>query len=268
VVNTVDDTDDGNCSPLHCSLREAINASNVVPGAQVINFDIPGVGPHVIQPNSSGNGSLPALTDAVTIDAASEPDFAGTPVVVINGAAALGGPGLNVAGGNSLIRGLVINGFGGSPGLALNRNGNTLRGNYVGTDVAGGAAVPNEEGIAVSGTNNAIGGTVPADRNVVSGNLGSGIQIGGAASGAIITGNFIGVTASGAGPLGNGTGINVNASGATIDGNFGLGIDLITGLGTGVTPNDALGADVGPNGLQNFPVLQVATSVGGTQLAI
>ena len=51
--------------------------------------------------------------------------------------------------------------------------------------------------------------------------------------------------------------------------NGGLGIDLLDGLGFGVTPNDPLDADGGPNGLQNFPaivsvIVGASTTVQGT----
>ena len=38
VVNSLDDTDDGLCGPVHCSLREAIKAANGSPGADTILF--------------------------------------------------------------------------------------------------------------------------------------------------------------------------------------------------------------------------------------
>ncbi len=80
VVNTVDDLDDGNCDADHCSLREAIAAANANPGADTIAFDIPGAGPHVIKLCSL----LPKLTDGgTTIDATTEPDYAGAPVVTL-----------------------------------------------------------------------------------------------------------------------------------------------------------------------------------------
>ena len=53
-VNTVDDVDDGTCDGVHCSLREAIKASNANVGfTDTIEFDIPGAGPHTIQPDSA-----------------------------------------------------------------------------------------------------------------------------------------------------------------------------------------------------------------------
>jgi titin len=45
--------------------------------------------------------------------------------------------------------------------------------------------------------------------------------------------------------------------------NGGLGIDLVYGY-EGVTPNDPLDADLGPNRLQNFPILSRATAVDAT----
>src|SRR6185503_11921522 len=57
--------------------------------------------------------------------------------------------------------------------------------------------------------------------------------------------NGLGIALTGAA---NGVTIRVNS----IHSNAGLGIDL---GGDGVTMNDPLDADTGPNGLQNFPVI-------------
>ncbi len=51
-VNTDDDIDNGVCTVLHCSLREAINASEADGVPSTIVFNIPGVGKHFIVPNS------------------------------------------------------------------------------------------------------------------------------------------------------------------------------------------------------------------------
>jgi hypothetical protein len=58
-------------------------------------------------------------------------------------------------------------------------------------------------------------------------------------------------------------------NGVTITGNSihdcgGLGIDLLSGSGGGVTPNDPGDNDTGGNGLQNFPVLLSATTIGSS----
>jgi hypothetical protein len=71
------------------SLRQALLESNSVAGTQTILFNIPGPGPHTIAPPST----LPTITEAVTIDGWSEPDFAGTPIIEIRGDGA--GTGVN-----------------------------------------------------------------------------------------------------------------------------------------------------------------------------
>ena len=51
------------------SLRQAITDANAGPGAETICFDIPGDGPHTIQPLSA----LPSISDPVTIDGLTQP---------------------------------------------------------------------------------------------------------------------------------------------------------------------------------------------------
>jgi hypothetical protein len=67
------------------------------------------------------------------------------------------------------------------------------------------------------------------------------------------------------------TGVFVSSleNGVTITGNSihdcgALGIDLSSGSGSGVTPNDPGDSDTGGNGLQNFPVLTSAMTTGST----
>ena len=71
-VNSTDDLDDGICDGTHCSLREAILAANASVGLDTISFDIPGIGPHTIQPGSA----LPTITDPLVIDGYSQPGSA------------------------------------------------------------------------------------------------------------------------------------------------------------------------------------------------
>jgi CSLREA domain-containing protein len=112
VVNTVDDLDDGSCDADHCSLREAIDAANANPGTDTIAFDIPGAGPHVIELCTL----LPKLTDGGTIiDATTEPDYAGTPVVTLTPSAdpscAAVHRGIWILSDGNVIRGLHTIGF-------------------------------------------------------------------------------------------------------------------------------------------------------------
>src|SRR3954470_509598 len=110
-VNTTADDDDGTCAPLtqltDCTLREAITASNATAGvADTIAFNIPGAGPHTVAVASD----LPRITDPVVIDGTTEPDFSGSPVVVVTGPDGTGS-GFVLYAGDSTIRGLVINNF-------------------------------------------------------------------------------------------------------------------------------------------------------------
>ncbi len=81
VVNHSADTDDGSCDELgqgvgnqDCTLREAILAANALGGANDIIFDIPGTDSGCAAANTCTillTGNLPHITDAVTIDGAS-----------------------------------------------------------------------------------------------------------------------------------------------------------------------------------------------------
>ena len=166
----------------HTSFREAINIANAMPGTQIITFNISGPGPHTIQPTSA----LPEITDPVVIDATTEPGFAGTPVIEIDGSlAGAGVNGLHLTAGNSVILGLVVNRFQtdaagvGGNGVLIERNGgNVLDGNYLGTDVTGMSALGNQgSGIEINFADaNTIGGITAAERNVIAGN-GTGVSI-------------------------------------------------------------------------------------------
>jgi len=213
------------------SLRQAILDANGNPGADAINFSIGGPAPHTINLLSA----LPAITETVTINGTSQPDFAGTPVIELNGSGAGGAAdGLTVNASNSAVRGLVINRFNGN-GIVINANANAIEGNFIGTNAAGTVALGNGlNGVLVAtGSNNNIGGLTQAARNLISGNRSAGVAV---TSG---TGNSI---------LSN-----------SIFGDGGLGIDLGP---VGVTPNDPGDGDSGANGLQNFPVLTVANPAG------
>ena len=210
VVNTIDDLDDGVANASHTSLREAINLANQRPGLDTIHFDIPGPGPHTIQPTSS----LPVVTDLVIIDGTTEPDYAGQPVIELDGS--LAGPdanGLYLTAGDSRIRGLVINRFGSiessftsGNGIVLDGGGNSvIEGCYLGTDITGTVPAGNERAgiLVVNSTDNLIGGVVVEARNVISGNGYAGVVLGSGADHNLVQGNYIGKAFSGDGRLGN-----------------------------------------------------------------
>ena len=84
-----------------------------------------------------------------------------------------------------------------------------IAGNYIGTDVTGLVALPNDSGINTSDSNqrNRIGTDAngiadAAERNVISGNTGWQVNIHSGWQDSIIAGNYIGVGADGTTPLG------------------------------------------------------------------
>ncbi len=273
-VNTSDDVDDGVCDVAHCSLREAINAANATAGTDTIAFDIPGAGPHTIQPLSA----LPTITDPVTVDGYTQPGASPNTngpglglntvlMIELDGSSAGAGTnGLAITAGDSTVRGLVINRFT-ENGIQLQTiGGNVVEGSFIGTDVTGTAALGNGFFglIITSGApGNTIGGITRATRNIISGNSFSGVTIVGS-DGNIVKGNFIGTTVDGRSAIGNLDGVFIQNSasnnqvggeasgeGNVISGNTGSGISLSSNsagnrvqgnfIGTDVTSTVALG---------------------------
>ncbi|CAN5547219.1 hypothetical protein BH10ACI3_BH10ACI3_16850 [soil metagenome] len=187
------------------SLRNAITTANTTPGIQTISFNMPGTAPFTIVAATG----LPSITEPLIIDGTSQPGFAGSPVIEIDGSSTIKEAGFNITGGGSTIRGLVINRF--LIGIAIDTGtGNVIAGNYIGTDTAGALSRPNSVGIFVQSDNNVIGGTAVADRNVISGNLTAGLSIRG--SNNSVKGNFIGRNASNTSSVANQIGILITIS--------------------------------------------------------
>ena len=186
------------------SLREAITMANTTIDRDVINFNIAGAGVHTISLLSG----LPELTSSVEINGYSQ---AGAAVATAGGTASImieldGGSvsdslnGLHLSAGNSSISGLAIKNFSiaNQRGIYLSgAGGNVVSGNYLGTDATGTLyGEGNSIGIKIVDSGlNTIGGASAADRNVISGNWSSGIQIEGFdADGNMMFGNTIGLT--------------------------------------------------------------------------
>jgi PKD domain/Right handed beta helix region/FG-GAP repeat len=241
------------------SLRQAIldtnahsNSLNTGGVPDLIDFCILGSGVHTIAPASQ----LPALTDSVIIDGTTQPGFAGTPLIVLDGVSTAAFTiGLQVKGGNSTVRGLVIDRFP-SDGIRLETNGgNTVAGNYIGIDSTGALAKGNGfVGVRVlNSDNNIIGGTTVADRNVIAGNLELGIQIN-SSSGTVVEGNFIGTNMAGTAAVGNGGSIQVSS-----------GANTTIGGTTGTTPGGpCTGASNLISGNKSF--LELDSGSSGTQI--
>ena len=244
-VTTASDVVDGNTSSINAlltsrgadgkiSLREAIIAANNTSGTHEIDFDIAGSGVQTISVASA----LPQISNSVIIDATTEPGYAGAPIVELNGQGApFGAIGLAIAASNTAIRGLAVYGFSGNgiDVLPVGANNITIQGNYVGIDAAG-TAIYNGTGIVLANSSNdLVGGSTSALRNVVSGNFSAGIHVfGSGSSNDIITGNYIGTNPAGTAAIANGTfGIYVDgASGNTIGLASAGGGNLISGNGS------------------------------------
>jgi len=237
-----------------CTLRAAIAQANAVPGLDTIDFNIGGGGLQFILPGNP----LAEIAEPVSIDGFSQPgSSAGAPKIVLYGnSAGSTADGLVISSGDSTVRGLVISGFAGSGIRIMNNGGNTLQGNFIGTNFIGNSALPNGTGIYISNTpDNVIGGENGGDRNVISGNR-EGVVIfdttdGNSASRNRILGNFIGTNSAGNAAVGNSNGIQIYSSNNTIGGTEAAARNVISGNNFGVeislTGNRVEGNLIGAN---------------------
>ena len=222
------------------SLRQAILDANANAGADTIAFNIPGGGVQTITPATD----LPQITDGVTIDGYTQPgssvntDPVATNAVlsiVLDGIVGLNDTGLSIgaSAGGTTIRGLSIINWG--KGIDLSGPGTLVKGNFIGTDPTGTLVLYNSVGISFAGTDltTVIGGTAPADRNLISGNYSSEIEV--ASPGLTIQGNLIGTDATGMLALGHWYGISARlftpGAGATVGGSAAGEGNVISGNG-------------------------------------
>ena len=239
------------------SLRQAVLNADANPGVDTIDFKLP-PDQLTIQPKAS----LPFITDPTIIDAATQPGFAGAPIVELNGANVAAevtvtgrSGGLVVTSGGTTIRGLIVSGFA--------ENGIAIYG-HSGSRVVGNVTRNNgESGILIQNSlANTIGGTSPSDRNILSANGVLGLEIAGGSSANVILGNYIGTSASGTQPLGNGqNGIFVqNSSDNTIGGVVPGSRNVIAGNG------EAEVQIFGPNATRNLVAGNfIGTDVSGSR---
>jgi uncharacterized repeat protein (TIGR01451 family)/CSLREA domain-containing protein len=244
-VNASNDANDGTCNATHCSLREAIVATNGNPGRDTINLELSGA--NLIQPASPG---LPAILGPVVIDATTDDDFGAgpNPVIELAGNLAPNRTALQVYGGDSEIRGLIINRW--SQGVDIDRWGdNLVAGTWFGLDPTGTVRTANTGSAVSLGTsNNTVGGATPADRNVISGSS-VGVRVGHTFNDGIriqdniVQGNYIGLNAAGTAAITNTVGVVVTDSLRTVIGGTAAGSGNVIG-GSGQT-----GINVGDGGV-------------------
>jgi len=213
------------------SLRDAILYSNTNGGPDTIEFQIAGAGVHTIILAAA----LPAITDPVVINGTTQPGYAGTPLIEINGAGAGGSAGLRLLAANSTIKGLAINRFPAQGLLIQGAGGNLIQGNFIGTDPSGTIARGNSlQAVWINGSSgNLIGGTNASEGNVIAGNGDIGLYLANSASNTI-QGNLIGTTATGTAALGNANnGIYlINSPGNTIGGLVPAARNIVSGNGS------------------------------------
>ena len=164
--------------------------------------------------------------------------------------------GITLAAGQDNLIGGAVSGAGNviggntSNGISLSNTStslNTVQGNRIGVSISG-AAFPNGgSGVTMDNTDyNTLGGTGTGEGNIIAYNGGDGVTLFSFASFNQIIGN-------------------------AIFGNTGLGIDLYqsTDPTSGVTPNDLGDEDaVGPNYLQNYPMLTKAVYTSSTSVTV
>jgi hypothetical protein len=213
-----------------------------------------------------------------------------------------------IGGTTVAARNVISSTTGSSSGIRLNGTpaSTFVQGNFIGTDVTGTLARPNQQqGVHLVNGAATIGGAAPGAGNLISSNLGGGIYV--SDSIATIQANFIGTKADGVTALLNGDpAVNISQSSAATQvvlggtaagagnrilfGEFQAGVVVrgataratirgnsiamagtrgfpISISSTYPNPNDACDSDTGANRLQNYPVITSA-ALGGGSVAI
>jgi hypothetical protein len=234
------------------SLRQAILDSNGTTGPNLIQFNIPGTGVHTISPLTA----LPSITQPVTIDGYSQPGSSANTnpttmglntvlKIELSGAmVTTSGNALEIAASNCTVQGLVINSWQFASGIHISNStsqNNVIAGNFIGTDPTGTVARPNSGGVFLENgpSNNTIGGTTPAARNLISGNGFIGVTIQGNTN--IVQGNLIGTDITGTLAVGNSSrGVNVQTGTGTLIG------------GTTVAARNIISGNTNASGVDTF----------------
>ena len=184
-----------------------------------IDFQLGGTGAQTITLGSD----LPSIANPVTVDGYKLNGPANTAAGGTNASILvqldLGGhAGLVFATGslNSVVKGLSIYN-GSAAGITVQDNGVSVVGDFLGVKADGLTTVPNALGVSVASgvTGSVIGTSALADRNLISGNTLSGVDV---AGGATIRGNLIGTDKTGLAAAANGTGVSLAGSNSVVGG--------------------------------------------------
>ena len=226
-----------------CTLRAAIEEANALAGYDNICFDIPNSDANyngtswTISPQST----YPNITEGVYIKGLSQTGAAYQVLKVEVDGTNAGGfvDGFRFTSGSnsSIIEGLVINNFSNDGIEIFLADSIQVKGNYIGTDVAGtgnkgngGNGITNNNGDDCT-----FGSLTPSESNIIAFNTGDGIEL--------LEDAFR----------------NTFLTNSITD-NGEIGIDL---AGEAVTPNDMNDGDTGANDLLNFPELNGVAIITG-----
>ncbi|MCA9900697.1 MAG: CSLREA domain-containing protein [Ardenticatenaceae bacterium] len=163
-VNSAADVNDGSCNRTHCTLREAINAANNLVGDDddenaniFIQFRVGTLNPVIISPLSP----LPAINTSLVL----KTDALDSIDVVLDGSQAGLSDGLVLAGNGITVRNLTIQNFAGN-GIVISGSNGRIEGATIRNNGQNGILVAAGSGSSFS-------------QNVLSGNSGLGIDLGG-----------------------------------------------------------------------------------------
>ena len=217
-----------------CTLRAAIEEANADNDPTRVHFNIPAADPNhaagvwTISPLSN----LPDANFETDFDGATQPGTGATPSIALDGSLAGSARGLHLATSaqGSEVKNLAIGNFERS-GLEVSSRSALITGNVIGLDASGTSPAPNGlAGIFIFGSPDDVnvGGFNSSSGNVISGNVGPGIEVHGGSNGLRINNNFIGTDVTGTVDFGNGAhGISlIAASNAEIGNN---GPNVISG---------------------------------------
>jgi hypothetical protein len=176
------------------SLRQAITDANNNAGLDTINFNIGGSGIQFFFTMST----LPTITDPLVIDGTTQPGYAGTPLIHIEGLGAIRS--LDITGGGTTVKGMSFtsNSAGASNGIVrLGGGNNVITGCSFG--VRGDSSRPSTSsiGVLIESNGNRVGGTTAAERNYFAVENEHNLVIQNGAANNRVTGNWFGTAPNG-----------------------------------------------------------------------
>jgi hypothetical protein len=264
------------------------SSSNTVRGLVINRFPSSGIG---IAGSAANWNTITGNYIGINASGTADPCNATSPGHLGNTASGVSislGAGENTIGGDTPAERNVLscNGWSGAEVHGTDSNLNIISGNYIGTNAAGSAALPNFQfGVRIYGgaRENTVGGDTPGERNIISGNLVSNVHIAGTGTDDNgVGGNYIGTNAAGNAALGGGNGVSIvlgaqgNSIGSptgegwrnVISGNSNSGVSIAdSNTNFNVVANNWIGLNAAgdaalPNGAHGVTIYSSSNSIG------